>query len=180
MKAVTRAFLCAGLVMAFASAGFAQEAKSAALAKQLAAALEAANLDSIAAKDPAKPDTFVGALYFKGLQLLVISAKYSAPLILTDKVAKKDYRDVYLDLNGASIPDTKIFVEDLGADGLKPDHDNNTPFDACETAGKRTAFDGDWKRQQMSEGDYKKAFEKADDEYSEMLTALLAQVKKSS
>jgi hypothetical protein len=95
-------------------------------------------------------------------------------------VAKKEYRDVYLDLNGASIPETKVFIEDLGADGLMADHDSNTPFDASEVAGKRTAFDGDWRRQQMSEDDYKKAFSKADEAYSEMLTALLAQVKKSS
>ena len=178
MKAMTRACLCVGLIVVSASAAFAQESKSAALAKQLAAALDAASLDSIAAKDSAKPDTFVGALYFKGLQLLVISGKYSAPLILDGKVGKKEYRDVYLDLNGASDVATKIFVEDMGADGLKADHDANTAFDACETGGKRVGFDGDWKRQQMSEQDYKKAFTAADDAYSEMLTALIAQVKK--
>jgi hypothetical protein len=180
MKAATRAILCAVLTMAFAYPAAAQDAKSAALAKQLAAALEAANIDSIAAKDPSKPDTFVSALYFKGLQLLVVSGSYSAPLILEEKVGKKEYRDVYMDLNGAATPASKIFIEDLGADGLMPDHDNNMPFDASEVAGKRTAFDGDWKRQQMSEDDYKKAFAKADEEYSAMLTALLAQVKKSS
>lgn len=180
MKAATRALVCAVLTMACASPALAQAGKSAALAKQLAAALDAAQLDSIAAADPSKPDTFVGALYFKGLQLLVVSAKYSAPQILTERVGKKEYRDIYMDLNGASIPETKIFIEDLGADGLTPDHDDNTPFDASEVAGKRTAFDGDWKRQQMSEDDYKKAFAAADDAYAEMLTALLAQVKKSS
>lgn len=180
MAAMTRTCLCAGLMVVFASAAFAQEPKSAALARQLAAALDAAQLDSVAAKDPAKTDTFVGALYFKGLQLLVISAKYVAPQALEEKVAKKDYRDVYLDLTSASVPATKIFVEDMGADGLKADHEANTAFDACETAGKRVAFDGDAKRQQLSDQDYKKAFAAADEAYSEMLTALLAQVKKPS
>lgn len=180
MQAVFRACLCVVISAALASAALAQESKSSALAKELAAALDAAQLDSIAAKDPSTPDTFVGALYFKGLQLLVVSAKYSAPLILAERIQKKEYRDVYMDLNGASVPETKIFVEDMGADGLKPDHDNNTPFDAFEHAAKRTAFDGDWKRQQMSEDDYKKAFGSADDQYSHILTALLAQLKKSS
>ena len=66
MKAVARACLCGVLTMSCAAAAFAQEAKSATLAKQLAAALDAGKLDSIAAKDPSSPDTFIGALYFKG------------------------------------------------------------------------------------------------------------------
>lgn len=180
MKAATRALLCAVLTMAFAYPAVAQGAKSAALATQLAAALDAGKIDAIAAQVPSKPDTFVSALYFKGLQLLVVSGQYSAPLILTEKVDKKEYRDVYMDLNGAATPATKIFIEDLGADGLMADHDRDTAFDASETAGKRTAFDGDWKRQQMSEDDYKKAYANADAAYAEMLTALLAQLKKSS
>ncbi len=180
MKAMTRACLCAVLTVAFASAALAQEPKSAALAKELAAALDAAQLDSIAAKDPSHADTFVGALYFKGMQLLVVSAKYSAPLILTDRIAKKEYREVYLDLNGAGMPETKVFIEDLGTDGLKPDHENNTPFDAHEGGGKRTAFDGDWRKQNLSEEEYQKKYAAADEQYTQMLMALLAQVKKSS
>src|SRR5215510_5649052 len=107
----------------------AQEARSVPLAKQLAAALDGAKLDTIAAADPSSPDTFVAALYFANLQLLVVSAKYTAPQLLTAKVDKKDYRDVYIDLNSASVPESKTFVEDLGADGLKAKRDDNQPFD---------------------------------------------------
>ena len=180
MKTVTRAFLCAVLTLGFASAGSAQDAKSATLAKELAAALDAASMDSIAAKDPSSPDTYIGALYFKGLQLLVVSAQYVAPQILDQKLSKKEYRDVYLDLNSASKPQTKVFVEDLGADGLQADNEDNSPFDAFDNAGKRTSFDGDFRRQQLSEDDYKKAFDAADERYTHMLTALLAQMKKPS
>lgn len=180
MKAVARACLCGVLTMSCAAAAFAQEAKSATLAKQLAAALDAGKLDSIAAKDPSSPDTFIGALYFKGMQLLIVSAKYSAPLLLVDKLAQKNYRDVYIDLNSASVPETKIFIEDLGVDGLKAKHEDNTPYDTFEAAGKRTSFDGDWKKQKLSEQDYMKAFSAADEKYAAMLTALLAQLKKSS
>lgn len=158
----------------------AQDSKSAPLAKQLAAALEEGKLDSIAAKDPSAPDAFAAALYFPGLQLLVISGKYSVPQLLTERVGRKEYRDVYLDLNGASIADTKVFIEDPGADGLKAKREDNQAFDQCEMAGKRTMFNGDWKTQKMSEQDYMKAYSAADDRYSQILTALLAQAKKSS
>ena len=39
-------------------------------------------------------------------------------------------------------------------------------------------FDGDWKKQKMSEQDYMKAFSAADERYTQILTALLAQLKK--
>jgi hypothetical protein len=158
----------------------AQDSKSGPLAKQLAAALEAGKLDSIAANDPSAPDAFVAALYFPGMQLLVISGKYSVPQLLTERVGRKEYRDVYLDLNGASIADTKVFIEDPGADGIKAKREDNQAFDQCEMAGKRTMFNGDWKTQKMSEQDYMKAYTAADDRYSQILTALLAQAKKSS
>jgi hypothetical protein len=161
-------------------AAWAQDSKSGPLAKQLAAALEAGKLDSIAAKDPSAADTFVAALYFPGMQLLVVSGKYAVPQLLTDRVGKKEYRDVYLDLNGASVADTKVFIEDPGADGLKAKREDNQPFDQCELAGKRTMFTGDWKAQKMSEQDYQKAFSTADDRYTQILTALLAQAKKTS
>jgi len=48
-----------------------------------------------------------------------VSGKYSAPALLNDKLGLKNYRNVYLDLFGASIPGTKVFVEDLGANGLQ-------------------------------------------------------------
>jgi hypothetical protein len=156
----------------------AQESKSAPLAKQLAAALDAAKLDSIAASDPEAADAFAAALYFPGLQLLVVSGKYSVPQLLAARLAKKEYRDVYLDLNGAAT--AKIFIEDPGADGLKAKRESNQAFDQVEVGSKRTMFDGDWKAQKLSEQDYLKAFSTADERYAQILAALLAQLKKPS
>ncbi len=170
----------AALVVCLAPGASAQDGKSMALAKQLAAALDAAKLDSVAAKDPTAPDTFVAALYFPGAQLLVVSAKYSAPQLLDARLAKKEYRDTYIDLSSASIPDTKIFVQDGGADGIRAKREENQAFDIYEAAGKPTVFDGDWKRQKLSEQDYMKTFTSADERYSDMLTALIAQLKKTS
>jgi hypothetical protein len=180
MKTAARACLCGVLTISFAAAALAQEPKSAALAKQLAAALDASQLESLAVKDPSSPDTFIGVLYFKDVQLLAVSAKYAAPSLLADKIAQKNYRDVYIDLNSASVPASKVFIEDLGADGLRAKHDDNTPYDTYEAAGTRTAFDGEWKKQKLSEQDYQKTFSAADERYSQMLTALLAQLRPSS
>jgi len=157
----------------------AQDSKSAPLAKQLAAAMEAGKLDSIAARDAVDADVFVAALYFPG-QLLVISGKYSVPQLLNDRLGKKEYRDVYMDLNGAAAADTKVFIQDPGADGLKMKRDENQPFDIVEIGGKQTMFNSDWKAQKLSEQDYQKAFSDADERYAKILGALLAQVKKTS
>src|SRR5262245_65340349 len=168
------------LCLSMAASAAAQDGKSAALAKQLCAALDAAKLDSIAAKDPAAADTFVAALYFPNAQLLVVAAKYTAPQLLDARLSKKEYRDTYIDLNSASVPESKVFVQDAGADGLKAKREEGQAFDSYEAAGKPIVFDGDWKRQKFSEQDYMKAYTAADERYSAMLTALLAQTKKTS
>ena len=175
---IARGSLAALLALSAVAPAHAQESKSAPLAKQLAAALDAAKLDSIAAKDPDAADVFHAALYFPGLQLLVVSGKYSAPQLLTTRLTNKEYRDIYLDLNGAAT--AKLFIEDPGTDGLKAKRENNQAFDQAEMSGKRTMFDGDWKAQKISEQDYTKAFSTVDERYAQILNALIAQLKKGS
>ena len=174
---IARGSLAALIALSAAAPVSAQDSKSAPLAKQLAAALDAGKLDSVAAKDPDAPDVFHAALYFPGLQLLVVSGKYSVPQLLGTRLTNKEYRDVYLDLNGAAT--AKIFIEDPGADGLKAKRESNQAFDQAEMSGKRTMFDGDWKAQKISEQDYVKTFTAADERYAQILAALLAQVKKA-
>jgi hypothetical protein len=177
MKAIAQGCVAGVLVLCAAVAGQAQEAKSGPLAKQLAAALDAMKIDSVAAKDPANPGVYIGALYIPNFQLLVIANSYSAPSLLDTRIAKKEYRDVYIDLNSATTAATRLFVEDLGADGVKAKREDNQGFDAVENKGARTVFDGDWRKQKMSEEDYMKAFAAADERYAQVLTALLAQMK---
>jgi hypothetical protein len=173
------AFICLITIgLTWAAPAGAQDSRSAPLAKQLVAALNAAKLDSIAAKDPAAADVFIGALYIPGTQLLVISGKYSAPILLDTRISKKEYRDVYIDLNSASPIDSRLFIEDLGADGLRAKREDNEGFDSVEATGKRTMLDSDWKKQKLSEDDYMKTFASSDARYAQMLTALLAQIKK--
>ncbi|HVC20820.1 MAG TPA: hypothetical protein VNE16_12125 [Vicinamibacterales bacterium] len=158
----------------------AQEAQSPALAKRLTAALAQAKLDSIAAKDPNDPGVYVAALYYPGAELLVIQGKYSAPDAMDQMLAQKSYRDIYVDLNGAAVAGSKIFVEDLKADGLTMDPGHDQPFDSYYAGTQTVQFDHDWKAQKMSEDEYKKAFAAADAQYSKMLTLLLAAVKPAS
>jgi hypothetical protein len=179
MTVCTRAAFAAAVAVSIAVPALAQESKSSALAKQLTAALEAGKLDCIAAKDPSAPDIFVAALYFPG-SLLVVSGKYSVPQLLSDRLLKKEYRDVYMDLNGAATADTKVFIQDPGADGLRAKREENQAFDIVDIAGKQTMFNSDWKGQKISEQDYMKVFGDADERYAKILTALLAQVKKTS
>jgi hypothetical protein len=181
-----RAGVRAGIVALFLagalSLGAASQEKetlSSAAVKELAKALQAANLDAIAAPDPNDPGTWVAALYFPGTQLLVVSAKYAAPTLLTEKMAAKNYRDIYIDLNSASVAGTKVFIIDQSCDGLIPKPDDQQVADSFEHGAKAYAFDGDWKKAKMSEDGYMKAFSDADERYARILALLTAQAKSS-
>jgi hypothetical protein len=155
----------------------AQEPKSAMLARELAAALDAAKLQDIAAKAPGSTDRYVAALYFQNLQLIVVSGTYQAPALLDDRLTKREYRDIYVELNGASDPKSRVFVTDLGIDGLRARPAREQPADSYESSGKRTMFNREWDQQKLTEDDYNRIYVEADAEYVELLTALLAQAK---
>jgi hypothetical protein len=157
----------------------AQDSKSAALAKELTSILQQRKLDSIAARDPNANDAFVAALFFPG-QLLVVTARTSAPAVLNEKLIRREFRDVYIDLNSASIPESRVMISDGGADGLRPRREPNQPFDTHDSAGKSVRFDGNWREDKMSEKDYMTVFAQADDQYVAALTALVNELKKSS
>ena len=173
--------LVIGLLMlvVMSSAATAQEPRSVALAKDLTQALDAAKLTAIAAKDPSDPESFVAAMYFSGSQLLVVAAKYVPAVLLNEKLGKKDYQEIYIDLNSASVASTRTFIEDLGADGLTPNHEEGKGFDSVERAGKRSAFDDHWRKEQkLSDEQYAKLFADADALYARLLQALIAQAKR--
>lgn len=157
----------------------AQDSKSAALVRELTEILKQRKLDSIAARLPAAPDQFVAALFFPG-QLLLVSARTSAPAVLNEKLIRGEFRDVYIDLNSASIPESRVMISDGGADGLRPRREPNQPFDTHDAAGKSVRFDGNWREHRMSEKDYMTAFTQADELYVSALTALVNELKKSS
>lgn len=174
--------LCSSLVvaavLAAASPAGAQDGKSAAGAKELAQVLSAKKMDSVAARDPNAADTFIAALTFPG-QIILITAKYPAPPLLNEKLAQNNHRDVYIELNSASVPESRLIITDLGADGLRPKKaKRDDPFDSRDLAGKTLAFDGNWREDKMSEADYMKAYAESDEQYARLLSVLVAAAKK--
>lgn len=136
----------------------AQESESAPLAAELTELLGAAGLDAIAAPDTADEDRFVAALAFPGT-LLVVSAQLEVALYVERKIADGQYREVYIDLNAASIPETKVLITDTGADGLSGGDDS---ADMVDTGAGAARYDGD---------------AEADAQYARMLRALIAEAR---
>lgn len=167
------------VVLSAAAPVRAQDSKSAAPARALTDALVAKKMDAVAARLPDAPDTFVAALTFPG-QIILISAKYAAPPLLNEKLAQNNHRDVYVELNSASVPETRFIVTDLGADGLKAKkaNKNDLAVDTRDLAGKSIRFDGNWREDKMSEAEYMKAFSEADEQYAKLLAVLVAAAQK--
>ena len=174
----TNWILAAALCLAVTPAAFAQEPKSAGPAKELAQLLASKKLESIAARMPDSREEFVGALAFPG-QLMVVWAKSAAPAYVNEKLIRKEYREVYIDLNSASILESRHFVTDLGPDGLKARPDQRSgPADTHDSGAKSMRFDGSWREDKMSETDYLKAHSEADAAYAKAVQALIDELKK--
>jgi hypothetical protein len=177
-KVPTPLFIAAALCAVFATGAYAQEPKSAAPAKELAQLLASKKIDSIAARMPDSREEFVGALSLPG-QLMVVWAKTTAPAVVNEKLINKAYREIYIDLNSASIVDSRHVVSDLGTDGLKAKPDQKTgPSDSHDLGVKSLRFDGNWKEDKMSEQDYMKAYSEADAAYAKAIEALIEELKK--
>ena len=181
--AARRLLTCLGvallLVPGAVSPVLAQDSKSSAMVKELTDLLQQRKLDSIASRHPAVEDQFVAALYFPG-QLLVVIARSVAPPVVNEKLYRGEFRDVYIDLNSASIPESRVMISDGGADGLRPRREANLPFDTYDAGGKSIRFDGNWREDRMSEKDYMARYSSAEEAYIAALTALLVELKKTS
>ena len=169
--------LAAVLVLAPAVAT-AQDSKSAPPVIELVKMLNSMKLESFAVKGTTANE-YVGALYFPGSQLLVVSAKFDTPWRADSLLDMKNYRDLYIELNSASVPQSKVFVSDLGANGLRAKKDG-TAYDTADVGGKTYNFDGDPKKAKITSDDYSKAYSTADEQYMQMIQALLAGLKKPS
>lgn len=147
------------------------------LAKTLTDLMQQQKLDAAAAQ--IDDDTFVAALFYPETELLVVSARYSAPSLLVQKLAEKNYRDIYMDLASASVAETKVLVEDLKADGIRPDRDGDSPFDIVTKGATSVNFDGDASKANLSPEEYAKLFKETEATYTRDLQALIAQLQKA-
>jgi hypothetical protein len=152
--------------------------KSATQAAALTKQLEQAKLQYIATKDPNDPGRFVAAMHLPGAQLMLVSAKYSSPALLNEKVLLGKFQDAYMDLNSASDIGSRVIVEDLRADGFRLQKNKDTVRDSYESGGKRVVFDFDWRKQKLTQEEYFSTLEQADAQYARMLELLIAELQK--
>ena len=152
-----------------------QDSKSAPLARQLVQALDAAKLDAMAAADPTTGG-FIAVLYIPGTQLLVVSGKFELPDIGTHRIGKKEFRELYMDLMGASLAGTRQFATDVSCDGLLFKAPGGGPGDTWERDNKTQVFEGA-KKSKQSDEQYVKAYGEADAQYARFLELLVAQAK---
>ena len=181
---MTRLFATTALLLACAVAPVAPLAarqdtnRTQALAKELTDLMQQQKLDALAAR--LGEDHFAAVLFIPGVQLLVVSARYAAPVLLNERILTKQYREAYLDLASASVPDSKLFIEDMSCDGLRPRRSGSDPFDVV-TRGTTASFslDGDHRAKKISEDEYRRIYADFEGEYEKILTALIAEGRKS-
>lgn len=146
---------------------------SAELAGDVVKLMEQRSLDTIAAAHPTDPGRFVAAMHIKGVQLLVISGRYSAPALLKEHLIKGNYRNVYLDLNAAADKQGRLFITDSQANGLRVSPEKNAPFDiSWRDMSAQILYNNDWKNQKLNEAAYRKRFTEDETEYAAMLEIL--------
>ena len=170
---MTRTVMCSVLAAStlLASGAAASAGAGAGQSSQEAAALVALmknqGVEVAAAPDPAEPGRFVAAMLIPDVQLLVVAAKSTAAEYLQAQIAQRQFSEVYATLNATAVPDSKLFFQDMGCDGLTNDDGG---IDVMYERGKdQTIFDGDWKRQKISKADYEARAAKADEDYSRIL-----------
>jgi hypothetical protein len=150
---------------------------SADAARQLTRALDAAGVTAIAAADPAEPGRFVAALYIPGSQLLVVSARHPSVDGVAHRIATRQYREVYLDLQGSPTLQGKFFVQDAAADGILSAEGNGGDLDVLYEDGvTQTLFNGDSEAQDLTSSEYEAKLSSADARYARLLMLLTTAV----
>jgi hypothetical protein len=98
-------------------------------------------------------------------------------VLLRERVLTRKYQDAYQDLQAASIPEGRIVIEDLLANGLVVKPAKGQAADVATLGGKTVAFDGLWRKAKLKEEDYTSAYATAEKEYRRLLGLLIAQAK---
>jgi hypothetical protein len=155
----------------------AQPPASARAASELVKELTSRNATVMAVKDPDHPGFYLAVSYLPGPQLLAVSAQSTAPEYVDYLLTERKYADVYATLNGASVAQGKLFVQDMRADGLKPAREDGAFDIVYQNVVNTTLFNGDWKQQKMSERGYRDAYQDLEARYARVLSLLLNQLR---
>jgi hypothetical protein len=156
----------------------AQESKSAALAKELVTLMGERKLDAFAVQDPATPGYFVAVRPYPDVQLLIVGAQSSSVDYVKYQLDRKDYGEVYSALNASAVPETKVFVQDMGCDGLQKAGEHVDVL--YEKAATQVLFDGSGKASGLSKTEYATKAAATDAHYTKMLGMLIAGLRNSS
>jgi hypothetical protein len=177
MKPMSRA--PAALLFAMFLPATLSDSQSGPLARELTGLMISHQLGAVAARDSDTPDRFVAALLFPDVQLLVVSARYAAPALLQEQLARKEYQEIYAALQQAAIADSKVFFQDLKADGLhaKPEGAVHVLY---EHVVHQTMFDGNPAKQMLTDAAYAEKFAAADALYSRLLALLIGELNGTS
>jgi len=178
MRALCSATVGACLLAGLAAPASAQDAQSAEPARELVELLSSRKLDSFAVRLAEGGDEFAAVLAFPG-QMVVVWATFSAPAVLNERIMNRQYREVYIDLNSASDPESRHMITDVGADGLGRG-EKNRASDSHDVGSKSMLFDGSWREDKMSEAEYDKAYAESDAAYARVLSTLITELKKAS
>lgn len=165
-------------LVAGAAAGRLADERSPLLAKELVTLMSGHSLQVVAARDPEAPDRFVAAMAFPGVQLLVVAARYPSPDLVANQIARRQYDGVYAELQEASVKESKLFFQDMGADGIAAGAGNVDVM--YERGVDQMLFDGNWKRAHLSKAAYDAKIAGADTQYSRLLEVLIAALKQAS
>lgn len=155
----------------------AQDGASVTATHNLIRALNEAGLESIASIDPTEPGTFVAALHIKGGQLLVVRARHPSVDALSARLATRQFRDVYLDLQATPTPLGKVFVMDSGADGLPSDSEPLSKVDVVYEDGTRQFMFNGARAQKLRADDYRQQLQDADAKYTRLLNVLIGALR---
>jgi len=179
MKVIGSAAFTLLIAMSIPAMLSAQDSQSAPLARELTSLMASQTLTAVGTQDPDGPDRFIAAMLFPDVQLLVVSGRYASPSVLRAQVAKREYADVYTALQQSSTPESRIFCQDLTADGLRAKSSEAVDV-MYERVVNQTIFDGNPAKQKMSAAAYADKFKAADALYSRMLTLLIGELKGSA
>jgi hypothetical protein len=155
----------------------ATQAESPERAAELVKLMNERAMTAIAAADPAEPGRFVAAM-LAGPQLLVISARYSAPALLRERILKSEFQQVYGDLHSAGDREGRVFIIDSSADGLKLARESSDV--SWRNSATNAIFNLDWKSQKLKEADYRRTYEQDEKAYAKMLGTLIGAIKSTS
>lgn len=164
--------LCAvSCLLGLTSPAAAQETASAGPARELARLMAERRLEAFAA--PLGGD-WVAALYLAGSELVVVKGSAVPAGRLEGLASRGAYRQAYIAINSTADPATKLLVSDVSADGLRAARQGSAPADTAESGARSHVFDGEWTRAGLTESEYGRIFSTVDQQYAQMLQALLA------